>query len=59
MTGEPANREPKQYEVHLSSVSAPSMTTDFLISRAANRWIPLIAALAGGLLLGTMFGVAA
>ena len=35
------------------------MTTDFLVSRAANRWIPPIAALAGGLLLGVMFGVAA
>ena len=55
---EPLEREPKRYTAHLSSTAEPSGTTDFLLSTTANKWLPAIISLVGGLLIGTMFGMA-
>ena len=59
MVDEPLDREPKHHSVNLSSTVPAMGTTDFLVSKAANRWLPVIISLVGGLLIGAMFGMAA
>ena len=59
MVDEPLEREPKHHTVNLSSTVPTPGTTVLPVSEGANRWLPILISLVGGLLIGAMFGMAA